>query len=201
MAADQRTIDAYNQMAEAYDAETSDFWDKFPRTFLHEFITRSGPRIIDIGSGPGRDGLLLREAGKEVLCVDASEQMVAMSTARGLPTILGSFDALPVDDASYDGVWSYTALLHTPKAELDIPLQEMVRVLRPGGVVALGMIEGEGEGYRESSDIGQARWFSYYTHDEVVHRCAAHGLACVYSEIFTPGKRRYLNSIFTHTVI
>jgi ubiquinone/menaquinone biosynthesis C-methylase UbiE len=79
---DKQTIDTYNKRAKEYDDETVDFWNLFPRTFLDRFIELSGKEIVDVGSGPGRDGLLLQQAGKEIVCVDASEAMVKLSEER-----------------------------------------------------------------------------------------------------------------------
>jgi len=159
---DQYTIDTYNKMAREYDDETVDFWKRFPRTFLDRFIVMSGKKIIDVGSGPGRDGLLLQEQGKKVVCVDASEAMVGLSTERGLRSVVADFASLPFASESFDGVWSYTALLHIPKESVGTPLGEISRVLKPRGMFALGLIEGDSEAYRESSGVAMPRWFSYY---------------------------------------
>src|SRR3989344_4621238 len=115
---DKQTINTYNKMAKEYDDETVDFWDRFPRTFLDKFIELSGNKIVDVGSGPGRDGLLIQQSGKEVVCVDASEAMVKLSSERGLESILAEFNNLPFDNESFDGVWSYTAILYTPKKSI-----------------------------------------------------------------------------------
>lgn len=193
---DQQTIDTYNKMAKEYDDETIDFWDQFPRTFLDKFIKLSGKKIVDVGSGPGRDGLLLQQAGKEVLCVDASEAMVKLSSERGLESVLAGFERLPFANESFDGAWSYTALLHIPKKSIDVPLVEISRVLKPSGVFALGLIEGDAEEYKESSGVHIPRWFSLYLKDEVVDLCKQHGFELVYFETFTPRSRNYLNFIF-----
>lgn len=91
-------------MAREYDNETVMFWDRFPRTFLKTFIELSGRKVIDVGSGPGRDGLLLQQAGKEVVCIDASEAMVKLSSERGLESVVASFEDLPFGNESFDGV-------------------------------------------------------------------------------------------------
>lgn len=101
---DQQTIDTYNKMAKEYDDETIDFWERFPRTFVNRFIEISGEKIIDVGSGPGRDGLLLKQAGKKVICVDASEAMIKLSSERGFESVLAEFDNLPFENESFDGV-------------------------------------------------------------------------------------------------
>ncbi|KND50650.1 MAG: hypothetical protein ABA06_04285 [Parcubacteria bacterium C7867-001] len=193
---DQQTIDTYNKMAKEYDDETVDFWERFPRTFLDTFIELSGEKVIDIGSGPGRDGLLLQQAAKEVVCIDASEAMVKLSSERGLKSVLAGFDSLPFENESFDGVWSYTALLHIPKKSVDTPLQEVSRILKPSGIFALGLIEGDVEEYKESSGVDMPRWFSFYQKDEVVDLCRKHGFEFVHFETFKPGSKNYLNFIF-----
>lgn len=193
---DQQTIDTYNKMARQYDDETVDFWERFPRTFLDKFVELSGEKIVDIGSGPGRDGLLLQQAGKEVVCVDASEAMVKLSSERGLESVLAGFDKLPFENKSFDGVWSYTALLHIPKKSVNVPLDEISRVLKSSGVFALGLIEGDSEEYKESSGVDMPRWFSFYQKDEVIDLCKKHGLELVYFETFKPRSKNYLNFIF-----
>jgi len=196
---DQQTIDTYNQLATEYDDETTDFWERFPPTFLDEFIQRSGKTVLDVGSGPGRDGLLLQQAGKEVTCLDASETMVRLSSERGLTSVLGDFNALPFADAQFDAVWSYTALLHVPKVSVGTALDEIRRVLKSGGIFALGLIEGEGEQYRESRGVSKPRLFTYFQKEEVENLCKEHGFEALYFESFKPGSRNYLNFIFRST--
>jgi ubiquinone/menaquinone biosynthesis C-methylase UbiE len=193
---DQQTIDTYNKMAKEYDDETVDFWEQFPRTFVDKFIELSGKKIIDIGSGPGRDGLLLQQAGKEVVCVDASEAMVKLSSERGLQSVLTGFDNLPFENESFDGAWSYTALLHIPKKSVEVPLKEIYRVLKPSGIFALGLIEGDSEEYKESSGVDMPRWFSFYQKDEVIGLCKKYDFKLLYFETFTPRSKNYLNFIF-----
>jgi ubiquinone/menaquinone biosynthesis C-methylase UbiE len=193
---DKETINTYNKMAKDYDLETEDFWKRFPHTFLDKFIELSGQKIIDIGSGPGRDGLLLQGAGKDVVCLDASEAMIKISSDKGLRSILGDFNDLPFEDQSFDAVWSYTALLHVPKRSIDIPLKEISRVIRHSGVFALGLIEGNTEEYKESSGVNMPRWFSFYEKDEVIELCKRYDFELVYFETFKPRTKNYLNFIF-----
>lgn len=193
---DSKTIETYNKMAQEYDQETIDFWDKFPRTFLNQFIEQSGTKILDVGSGPGRDGMLLKNAGKGVICLDASEEMVRLSTEQGLESVVSDFTFLPFKDNSFDAVWSYTALLHIPKKYIDEPLDEIYRVLKDGGIFALGLIEGDTEGYRESSGINLPRWFSFYRKEEIEKIAKKHGFETIYFETFAPKSKNYLNFIF-----
>jgi len=195
MLMDEQTITTYNELGKEYDEETKDFWENFPRTVVDAFVTSVRGKVLDIGSGPGRDGLILKTAGLDVVCLDASEAMVKISREKGLESILGDFNDLPFVDNSFDGVWAYTSLLHVPKARIGRPLREIVRVLKPGGMLGLGLIEGESELYRESSGVGKPRWFSFYTKDEIEKFLARYNFRVEHFETFTPGTKNYLNFI------
>ena len=77
---DSKTIDTYNKRAREYDNETSDFWQVIPRTIVDRFVSSIPAKgtVLDVGSGPGRDGLILQGKGLEVVCLDASVKMVEM---------------------------------------------------------------------------------------------------------------------------
>jgi ubiquinone/menaquinone biosynthesis C-methylase UbiE len=192
---DKHTIDTYNVLAKEYDEETIGFWDNFPRTFIDTFAEHATSPILDVGSGPGRDGILLQEKGLEVTCLDASTAMIELSTARGLKSIVGDFSKLPFPDDSFGGVWAYTSLLHIPKSEVGIALSEISRVLKPEGVFGLGLIEGNQELYRESSGMNQPRWFSFYMKEEIESLLKDFGFTVEYFETFKPGSKNYLNFI------
>lgn len=189
---DKITIQTYNQSAQDYDDETSDFWDRFPRTFLDEFINLGKGKVLDLGCGPGRDGLLIQEKGCEVICFDASEEMLKLCKEKGLTTIQGDFMKLPFDKEEFDGVWAYAALLHISKKEFPKALKEIHRVLKADSALAIGMIEGTEEFYKNSVNMGQ-RWFSYYTHDELIKYLEDAGFQIIYQEEFKPRSKNYFN--------
>jgi ubiquinone/menaquinone biosynthesis C-methylase UbiE len=194
---DAKTVETYNQLAQAYDDETVDFWNTFPRSFIEAFVNASGPNILNIGSGPGRDARLLQNAGKNVICLDASQTMIDICQARGLTTVLADFNHLPFDATTFDGVWAYTSLVHIPKNEIDQPLREIHRVLKPNDILAIGMIEGDSEGYKQNTGgIDLPRWFSYYQKEELMDIITNHGFDLIHFETFTPGSKTYLNLIF-----
>lgn len=192
---DIKTINTYNKMAKEYDEETVDFWDRFPRSILDTFVNLVSGKILDIGSGPGRDGLLLKNSGLDVVCLDASTEMVKIAKERGLVAIEGDFLDLPFENGSFDGVWSYTSLLHIPKSEVKSVFKEISRVLNAGGVLGLGLIEGEKELYKESSGINMERWFSFYTKEEIRGLFLEFGFEEVFFQEFRPNNKNYLNFI------
>jgi ubiquinone/menaquinone biosynthesis C-methylase UbiE len=192
---DAKTIQAYNEEAENYDLGTKDFWDKFPRTFFDKFIELTKGKVLDIGSGPGRDGLMLKQNGLDITCLDASEAMIKLCQDKGLLGIVGDFSALSFEDESFDGIWSYTAWLHVPKTEIDQAVNEAARVLKPGGILGLGMIEGQNELYRVTAKVTVPRWFSFYTKEELEELLQKHGFEILYFETFKPESKNYLNFI------
>lgn len=192
---DEKTIHTYNQMAKEYDDQTVDLWEQFPRTFFDAFVERAQGSILDVGSGPGRDGLLFKEKGLEVTCLDASEAMVALCKEKGLRAIVGDFISMPFERDSFDTVWAYTSLLHISKKDISKALDEICRVLKNNGILGLALIEGDTEGYRESSGTNMPRWFSFYTKEEVEQFLAKHGFKVLHFEQFAIRSRNYLNFI------
>ena len=101
---------------------------------------RPGEQILDLGCGDGALSLKLVEAGAIVLCVDASDSMVAAAIARGLDAEVCSGEQLAFDNR-FDAVLSNAALhwMRDYRAVID----GVYRALKPGGrfVVEMG---GEG---------------------------------------------------------
>ena len=192
---DQQTINTYNQLAREYDEETKDFWSRFPKVIFDKFIELTKGKVLDVGSGPGRDGVILQKAGLNVTCLDASEEMIKISTERGLNSVLGDFNNLPFENNSFNGVWAYTSLLHIPKQQIHIPLSEIYRVLKLNGIFGLGLIEGETELYRESSGVDKPRWFSFYKKEEISKLMSEHNFELMYFKEFKVNTKNYLNYI------
>lgn len=194
---DQKTIQTYNMMAKDYDEETVDFWDRFPSKIIDEFVVhlKGGAKILDVGSGPGRDGLILKQKGLDIKCLDASEAMISICKERGLDAVVGDFNNMPFDDNQFDGVWAYTSLLHVSKENIEKSFSEIVRVLKSGGIFGLGLIEGDFNDYRESSGMDKPRWFSFYTKEEIEVLLEKYNFEILYFDQFKPSSKNYLNFI------
>lgn len=192
---DAQTIETYNKLSKEYDEETVDFWELFPATVIDTFSKIVTGKVLDVGCGPGRDALLLKNKGLDVIGIDASEEMVRIATARGINSVVGDFASLPFENATFGGVWAYTSLLHVPKSEVHAAIQEIKRVLAPGGIFGLGLIEGEGEMYKESSGMQAPRFFSFYSKVEVEALLIQHDFKILSFEEFKPRSKNYLNFI------
>ncbi|MDP2734950.1 MAG: class I SAM-dependent methyltransferase [bacterium] len=192
---DKKTIETYNKVAGEYDREVADFWKLFPRGVIDAFAkkVKRGGRVLDVGSGSGRDALILKGAGLSVTCLDASEAMIGLTKKKGFPSVLADFSGIPFPDGSFDGAWAYTSLLHVAKDKVREPLAEIRRVLKDGRILGLGMIEGNSEEYRESAGPGLPRYFAYYTKPELEELLKEAGFAVFHFDTFKPGSRDYLH--------
>lgn len=99
--------------------------------------------VADLGCGTGYFGRALLGLCSKLICVDGSEGMIEVARRHLSPAPpgtevdfrIGSLDALPIEDATLDGVVCGMVLHHLP--EIDAALSEMFRVLKPGGTVCV----------------------------------------------------------------
>ena len=194
---DEKTIQTYNLMSKEYDEETSGFWRDFPSQIMNKFAEYLNHRgkVLNIGSGPGRDGLILKQKGFDLICLDASESMIDLCKEKGLESVVGDFNNIQFPDKEFDGVWAYTSLLHVPKEKVEKSMSEIVRVLKVGGIFGLGLIEGDFNDYRESSEMDKLRWFSFYTKEEVETLLKKFNFEILYFDQFKPASKNYLNFV------
>jgi SAM-dependent methyltransferase len=95
----------------------------------------AGRRLADVGGGTGNYSLALRDEGWDPLVIDRHPEMLARAAAKGLKTLEGDAQRLPLADASMDAVMLVSMLHHVEQPAL--ALAEARRVLRPGGRLAL----------------------------------------------------------------
>jgi SAM-dependent methyltransferase len=108
---------------------------------LQMLALSGGERVLDVACGPGNFTREFARAAGDGLVVglDASDKMLARGTRAGVAAnvayVRGDACALPFADASFDAVCCFAALylIERPLVALD----EIARVLAPGGRVAL----------------------------------------------------------------
>jgi ubiquinone/menaquinone biosynthesis C-methylase UbiE len=104
-----------------------------------------GERVLDVACGTGAvASVALREIGSEgwVVGIDRSPEMLAVAR-RKMPDIdwrEGRAEALPLPDDNFDVVFCQFGLMFFD--DRGQALREMLRVLRPGGRVALAVWDG-----------------------------------------------------------
>src|SRR5215469_13773980 len=99
----------------------------------------SGARFLDVGCGTGCWVRRYEERGFPVVGVDATIGMLQIARARRTrpPLVVGLAENLPFADAVFDCVSDITVVQHFPYELQSRALQEMIRVLKPGGRLIL----------------------------------------------------------------
>ena len=95
---------------------------------------RPDMRVLEVGSGSGGAAEWLRH---EVIGVDTSFERTAERGRRNLVETPGSVTAIPLPDGSFDAVLCVEMLEHIPAEERPRAIEELVRVLAPGGRLIL----------------------------------------------------------------
>lgn len=101
--------------------------------YLCALCTTTTPRVLDIGCGTGISTRELKACGFDVVGVDKDQTMVraAQGYADAIQYIVAPAHQLPFPEKSFDIVTAFTAFHWFNDEE---SLQEMKRVLKPGGV-------------------------------------------------------------------
>lgn len=147
-----------------------------------KFSDSRGLRVLEIGVGMGADYERWLKAGVNATGIDISsaslEQARRRCTLSGLTPDLRVADAenLPFPDNTFDVVYSYGVMHHSPNTERCV--QEAWRVLKPGGEARIML-------YHHASLTGLMLWLRYgIWRGQSVRRC-------VYERLESPGTKTF----------
>ena len=115
---------------------------------FQEYIKDKSLRIIDVGCGTGLVGVELEKGGfSNFDGIDISQEMIDIAKQRGYSKLLiGSLnDSLPCENNEYDaalcvGVFTHG---HVGSDRLD----ELIRIVKPGGIICFTVNEGVYDSY------------------------------------------------------
>lgn len=159
-------------------------WEPYIPGFAR-FERGTGKRVLEIGVGAGSDFINWVRSGAQATGIDLTESGVALTRERlaleGLEADVrrGDAEQLPFADDSFDIVYSWGVLHHSPDTARAV--SEVRRVLRPGGI-ALVMI------YHAHSWVGFTLWLLH---------CVAKGRPwksvrwAMYHHLESPGTKAY----------
>jgi len=112
---------------------------RYARTMWVYDNVRAGADVLDLGCGSGMLALLKRK-DVNLIGVDLSPESARAVLRNGYDAgFSASLSNLPFPAQSFDYVVSLDVIGHIPFAEKDLVLQEIRRVLRPGGVTLHGI--------------------------------------------------------------
>jgi ubiquinone/menaquinone biosynthesis C-methylase UbiE len=152
----------------AYDLLLNIIWRGSERTYREKTLEYAGIRtdesVLDVGCGTGTLAIAAKRrvgpAGR-VFGLDASREMIARARKKATGTgaeidfQLGSAEALPFSEATFDVVLSTTVFHCLPDRARHLCIREMARVLKPNGRLLL--IDFGGSKREKHSLIGHLR--------------------------------------------
>lgn len=130
---------------------------------LVDYLRRTGIRgakILEIGSGVGRDSAFIAKKGHDVKGIDVVPKAVRnareeFGSVKGVSFETGDAENLRFGPETFDAVYSVAALHATP---IRFTFREVNRVLKPGGIVKLFLYTRTKTGNK---------WISYWTPREI----------------------------------
>jgi SAM-dependent methyltransferase len=139
-------IDALKQRLRAtWMAGDYDRFSRFMESSAVEFLDRvgipEGASLLDVACGSGQLALVAARRGVQVTGVDIAGNSILTARERAQAAALpaqfdeGDAEALPYADATFDVVASLFGAMFAPRP--DRVAQELVRVCRPGGTIAM----------------------------------------------------------------
>jgi len=129
-----------------------DYFSRFMESSAVEFLDRvrakEGETLLDVACGSGQVALVAARRGVRVTGIDIAANAIAAAIGRaeaeGLDARfdVGDAEAMPYPDGSFDVVVSLFGAMFAPRP--DMVSDELLRVCRPGGRIAMGNWTREG---------------------------------------------------------
>lgn len=138
-----QTIDYYNKYSEKFYKNTVhiDLSELYPKFLRH--IPDNGT-ILDLGCGSGRDSLYFLEKGYIVTSVDASEEMVRLSSElTGQKTQYLKMQDIEFKN-QFNGIWACASLLHVDEDSTEDVLSNLGKALKTDGCLYASYKYGNG---------------------------------------------------------
>lgn len=127
---------AYDEIASLFSSTRQYIW-KDIKPLLR--FAKNGDQILDVGCGNGRLYQLFKDLSITFTGIDISSGLIdiAKETYPESTFIVSDMRELPLEDALFDIVYSIAAVHHLPPEGQQQTLQEVHRVLKPGGLFVM----------------------------------------------------------------
>jgi ubiquinone/menaquinone biosynthesis C-methylase UbiE len=126
-----------------YEPAARPFYDRTVKRMLGQLRCPTSQPVLDAGCGPGEHSIRAAREGFRVVALDISETVIGEARSRAAAAGVedritfqqGNLTRLEFADASFSAIFCWGVLTHIREAET--ALQELVRILKPGGRLAL----------------------------------------------------------------
>ncbi|WP_281544379.1 malonyl-ACP O-methyltransferase BioC [Grimontia sp. SpTr1] len=162
--------DAFGRAAKTYDNSAS-FQRRVGHLLMDMNTDWQGKTVLDLGCGTGYFTKQILEQGANMIALDLSDKMLEQARSRCgdcVDYVSADAEALPLADNSVDIAFSSLALQWCH--DLSVPLNELKRVVKPGGkILFTTLLEGSLEELKQSwrQVNGQSHVNTFLSHKQV----------------------------------
>lgn len=193
----RKTRAVYDRNADAYVRMTRDF-TLFPglEQEVAEFLDLVPPGLIlDAGCGAGRDGSYAVRSGRVVICADSAFSLLKTQSLLASRVYVVCCDVveMPFGCETFSGIIASGVLLHLDEEDCSRSLNEIWRILIPGGIATVSMRQGNGGRWEQGFDFPDSRWFSYYQPQGFARLCTDSGF--IVQDVVLSGRQNWFSVV------
>jgi len=188
MTDDLRTT--YNRIAADFAADHQH--DSWIEDFLIQFAQAlpATASMLDLGCGPAWEMQRMARPGLTQVGSDLSDELlkIAQENNPNATFVRGDMRHLPFEAGSFDGVFAKASLLHIKKDDVPSVLDEISRVLKPNGVVYIG-VKKQNPGQSAEATITEhdygysyERFYSFWIMPELISLLEQHHFSVFHNE-------------------
>jgi len=160
--ANRQTVASYDPHVPEYVAGTSNVVSGLTKTWIDAALDGIpfDARLLELGSGHGRDAIYIQKLGYALDCSDATPAFV--EHLRALSLEARHFNALSdALSSDYDLILANAVLLHFNRQQFSNVLAKMSSALRPRGRFSFTLKRGDGEEWSYAK-LNAPRYFCYW---------------------------------------
>lgn len=132
--------------------------------------------ILDCGAGGKMPPLsLFLQNGYKTYGIEISDKQIERAEAFSkehkvnLNIANGDMRKLPFENESFNYVYSYNSIFHMKKADIKTAVNEIKRVLKPGGLCLVNFLSINDEDYRKGEKAGDGEFFRIEDGEKILH--------------------------------
>lgn len=186
----KQTVEAYNEKSALYIEYTPNWYDSSHIPLLRwvetslTMISQKG-RILEIGSGPGRDANFISEQGYEIVCSDASTAFVDYLRLRRPNSLLLDAITDPIP-TGFEMIFANAVIPHFTQNDLKRFIEKTYTALPHNGIFSFSIKQGVGEKW-VTEKLNQKRYIKYWMPKEIETLLMECGFKLEYLDQDIPG--------------
>lgn len=153
----------------------------FGQTQLYRFLKYCNEfnldkTVLDCGAGGGYPPLaLFAEYGYKTYGIEISDEQIEKANkfcneyGLELNIIKGDMRKLPFENESISYIYSYNSIFHMKKIDIETAVNEIRRVLKPGGICCINFLSVYDSWYGDGKKIGEKEFLQIERNEQVIH--------------------------------